>query len=91
MDGLARDSVANAVVYAHPGRYDEGGAVVHGTSNRVVFAASRNVRLKALEGPLNTFIVGAEDPAPAVANDCGLGPNAVRCVAFLSSSHSVQG
>ena len=91
MDGLVRDSVANAVVYAHPGRYDEGGAVAHGTSNRVVFAASKNVRLKALEGPSNTFIVGAEDPAPAVANDCGLGPNAVRCVAFLSSSHSVQG
>ena len=91
MDGLVRDSVANAVVYAHPGRYDEGGAVVHGTSNRVVFVASRNVRLKALEGPSNTFIVGAEDPAPAVANDCGLGPNATRCVAFLSSANSVQG
>ena len=91
MDGLVRDSVSDAVVYVHPGRYDEGGAVAHGTSNRVVFAASQNVRMKALEGPSNTFIVGAEDPAPAVANDCGLGPNATRCVAFLSAANSVQG
>ncbi|MBQ6008590.1 MAG: hypothetical protein IJL17_08620 [Kiritimatiellae bacterium] len=91
MDGLERDSVGNAVVYAHPGRYDEGGAVLRGVSNRVVFSTTTSVRLKALEGPQNTFIVGAEDPAPVVANDYGLGPNATRCVAFPKASHSVQG
>ena len=91
MDGLARDSISSALVYAAPGRYDEGGAVARGCSNRVVFASGRTVRLKALEGPRSTFIVGAEDPAPAVANAYGLGPNATRCVAFLKSSHSVQG
>ena len=91
MDGLERDSVGNAVVYAHPGRYDEGGAVLRGISNRVVFSTTTCVRLKALEGPHNTVIVGAEDPAPVVANDYGLGPNAMRCVAFPKASHSVQG
>ena len=91
MDGLARDSINRALVYVHPGRYDEGGAVARDTSNRVVFASGRVVRLKALGGPENTFIVGAEDPDPAVANDYGLGPNATRCVTFLSASHSVQG
>ena len=91
MDGLERDSVGNAVVYAHPGRYDEGGAVLSGISNRVVFSTTTSVRLKALGGPHNTFIVGAEDPTPVVANDYGLGPNATRCVAFPKASHSVQG
>ena len=90
VDGLARDSVGDAVVYVGPGRYNEGGAVAEGTSNRVVFARNA-VRLKALEGPENTFIVGAEDPNPAVANDYGLGPKATRCVAFSTSGHSVQG
>ena len=91
MDGLARDSIDSAVVYAAPGRYDEGGAVERGTSNRVVFASNRSVRLRAQSGPHDTFIVGAEDPEPAVANDYGLGPNATRCVAFLNSRHAVQG
>ena len=91
MDGIVRDSVGNAVVYARPGRYDEGGAVLRGIFNRVVFPTACSVRLKALEGPHNTFIIGAEDPAPVVANDYGLGPNATRCVAFPKASHSVQG
>ena len=91
MDGIVRDSVGNAVVYARPGRYDEGGAVLRGIFNRVVFPTACSVRLKALEGPHNTFIIGAEDPAPVVVNDYGLGPNATRCVAFPKASHSVQG
>ncbi len=91
MDGLARDSIFRALVYVHPGRYNEGGTVARGVSNRVVFASNSAVRLKALEGPEKTFIVGAEDPNPAVANSYCLGPNAMRCVAFCNSGHSVQG
>ena len=91
MDAIERDNVGNALVYVHPGRYDEGGKTATSLSNRVVFASGRTVRLKALEGPERTFIVGAADPDPAVPNDFGLGPNAMRCVAFLGDGNSVQG
>ena len=91
MDAIERDSIANALVYVHPGRYDEGGKVATSLSNRVVFASGHAVRLKALEGPERTFIVGAADSNPVVPNDLGLGPNAMRCVAFLGAGNSVQG
>ena len=91
MDAIERDNIVNALVYVHPGRYDEGGKVATSLSNRVVFASGHAVRLKALEGPERTFIVGAADSAPVVPNDLGLGPHAMRCVAFLGAGNSVQG
>ena len=91
MDAIERDNVGNALVYVHPGRYDEGGKTATSLSNRVVFASGRAVRLKALEGPERTFIVGAADSNPVVPNNFGMGPCAMRCVAFLGNGNSVQG
>ena len=63
-----------AVVKAKAGRYDNGGAYFYGNC-RVVL--TNEVCVRAVDGPLSTFIVGA-DGSPA--NPDGCGTNAYRCV-----------
>ena len=66
------------VIKAKPGRYDKGGMMWGGVSNRVaVTSTAAYVRLLAEEGPENTFIVGAEDPNST--HPYKYGPAAVRC------------
>ena len=42
--------------------------------------------MKAVAGSANTFITGAADPNPAIANDYGLGPAAVRCIGVATNA-----
>ena len=84
----AADSTVNAdtLILAREGDYNEGGAEYLG-SNRVYVASSKNLRVKAVAGAGSTFITGAADPAPVVANDYGLGPAAVRCIAAVTNAN----
>ena len=75
----AVDCTANTLVLAHPGDYAEGEKYWSG-SNRVYVSTKRLLRVKAVAGAESTFITGAADPEPAIANDYGLGPKAVRCI-----------
>ena len=78
------------VIKAMKGAYGEGCAFYGGVSNRVAFTNdSFNVRLYAVDGPDETFIVGAEDRSTGHAY--GYGSAAVRCVASGSGSSSVNG
>ena len=77
---------ANRLVLAHAGDYAEGGAEWSG-SNRVYVSTEKLLRVKAVEGTANTFITGAADPAPVIANDYGLGPAAVRCVGAVTNAN----
>ena len=70
---------AETLVLARAGDYNEGGAEYLG-SNRVYVATKKELRVKAVAGAGSTFITGAADPAPVIANDYGLGPAAVRCI-----------
>ena len=88
----AVDSTAGAtraVVKARAGRYDEGGAYFWG--NCRVFVTN-NVCIRAVDGPGNTFIVGANG---SPANPDGCGANAYRCVGIdiskLSTAAGIVG
>ena len=75
----AVDCTANTLVLAHAGNYAEGEKYWNG-SNRVYVSTKRLLRVKAVAGAENTFITGAADPEPTIANNYGLGPKAVRCI-----------
>ena len=75
----AVDCTADTLVLAHAGDYAEGEKYWSG-SNRVYVSTKRLLRVKAVAGAESTFITGAADPEPAIANDYGLGPKAVRCI-----------
>ncbi len=75
----AVDCTADTLVLAHPGDYAEGETYWSG-SNRVYVSTKRLVRVKAVAGVESTFITGAADPEPTIANNYGLGPAAVRCI-----------
>lgn len=79
-NGVAGEHI---LVNAFPGTYAEGCAWENGcgVSNRVVFKGWSNctLRLKSMEGPEKTFIVGAPDP-DHLEDDNGRGPAAIRCV-----------
>lgn len=78
------------LVIAAAGTYATGGAVASGLSARVALTNAA-VRIIAPDGPEKTIIAGAADPSPVVANDLGLGPNAVRCVYVGALQTAVQG
>jgi len=82
--------IGGRLVIAAAGTYDTGGAVASGLSARVALTNAA-VRIIAPDGPEKTIIAGAADPSPVVANDLGLGPNAVRCVYVGASQTAVQG
>ena len=65
------------IVKAKAGRYDAGGGYYRGNCRVLI---SSEVCLRAVDGPENTFIVGANgDPA----NSDGCGTNAYRCVGII--------
>ena len=67
-----------SLVKAKAGRYDAGGRYFWGNCRVLI---TTNVCLRAVDGPENTFIVGA-DGSPANADGCGT--NAYRCVGIKS-------
>ena len=67
-----------SLVKAKAGRYDAGGGYFWGNCRVLI---TTNVCLRAVDGPENTFIVGA-DGSPANADGCGT--NAYRCVGIKS-------
>ena len=75
----AVDCTAPTLVLARAGDYAEGETEWKG-SNRVYVSTKAALRVKAVAGAGSTFITGAADPAPVIANDHGLGPAAVRCI-----------
>ena len=76
---------AETLVLAHPGDYAEGEAYWNGT-NRVYVSTKKELRVKAVAGSASTFITGAADPDPAIANDYGLGSAAVRCIGVATNA-----
>ena len=81
----AVDCTAETLVLARAGDYAEGEAYWNG-SNRVYVSTKKELRVKAVAGSANTFITGAADPDPAIANDYGLGPAAVRCIGVATNA-----
>ena len=81
----AVDCTAETLVLARAGDYAEGEAYWNG-SNRVYVSTKKELRVKAVAGSANTFITGAADPNPAIANDYGLGPAAVRCIGVATNA-----
>ena len=76
---------AETLVLARAGDYAEGEAYWNG-SNRVYVSTKKELRVKAVAGSANTFITGAADPDPAIANDYGLGSAAVRCIGVATNA-----
>ena len=77
-------------VFAKKGVYDKGGVSFGGVTNRV--AVSNNstyVNIYAVDGPEETFIVGAGDESSSHAYK--LGPAAVSCVASANGAVCVNG
>ena len=74
---------SDSMVLAASGTYAEGLSYNYGHSNRV--SITRNIVLKAAEGPEHTVILGNRDPN----GDNGCGTNAARCV-FISTG-SLEG
>jgi len=70
----------DGTVYVSNGWYATGGAVIPGGSSKVEnrVMADRAVRIESMNGPSNTWIVGAHDPLTG-----GYGTGAVRC-AYLT-------
>ena len=92
----AAANVANAVsnsywvIYAKKGRYDKGGALYAGITNRFAVTNSKTyIRLYAVDGPAETFIVGAGDDEST--HPFKYGDAAVRCVASITGCGSVNG
>lgn len=81
----AVDCTAETLVLARAGDYAEGETYWNG-SNRVYVSTKKELRVKAVAGSANTFITGAADPDPAIANDYGLGPAAVRCIGVATNA-----
>ena len=77
-------------IYAKKGRYDKGGALYQGITNRVAFTDNKTyISLYSVDGPEETFIVGAESPGST--HPYGYGDGAMRCVAALSGCATVNG
>ena len=74
-----------ALIKAKAGRYDAGGGDFWGNSRVLI---GKNICIRAVGGPENTFIVGANGN-PANADGCGT--NAYRCVAIKDATISVAG
>jgi hypothetical protein len=70
------------LVVVNDGIYDTGGAEVYILSNRV--AISKAITVRSLNGPDNTFIVGAADPVSTN------GPLAMRC-AYVTNGAALVG
>ena len=81
----AVDCTAATLVLARAGDYAEGETAWNGL-NRVYVSTKKELRVKAVAGAGSTFITGAADPAPAIANDHGLGPAAVRCIGVATNA-----
>ena len=81
----AVECTAATLVLARAGDYAEGETAWKG-SNRVYVSTKKELRVKAVAGADSTFITGAADPAPAIANDHGLGPAAVRCIGVATNA-----
>ena len=64
---------SNDTVLVTNGVYDSGGTVLHGQNFTNRIAITKNVVVQGVNGPTNTFIVGASDNGTN-------GPLAVRCV-----------
>ena len=78
------------VVYAKKGRYEKGGKFYGGLTNRVAITKSGvYVRLYAVDGPQETFIVGKGDAASTHAMKYG--DAAVRCYATCTSCAQLSG
>ena len=82
----AVDRNVDTLVLARAGDYAEGETFCDG-SNRVYVSSTKTLRVKAVAGAENTFITGAADPEPAVANNYGLGPKAVRCIGAVTNAN----
>jgi hypothetical protein len=99
MDHIAGNSLANTIVYAKPGDYDEGEEYAFGHTNRVVFPSAQSVLLKSVGGAKVTTIRGRMDneTAPYPGQYRGCGPNAIRCVTYKTAPsgtlvyHAIQG
>ena len=84
------DSNRYFLIKAKPGRYDKGGEVFGGISNRVAITSNAaRIRIYAVNGPSETFIVGAEDPNST--HPYKYGPAAVRCVGSNTGVASING
>ena len=82
----AVDRNVDTLVLARAGDYAEGETFCDG-SNRVYVSSTKALRVKAVAGAENTFITGAADPEPVVANNYGLGPKAVRCIGAVTNAN----
>ena len=70
-----------------PDKGTNGGVDLTGHNACINVPAGRNMVIRAVDGPEETFIEGAVDPdAPSTANGCG--PGAYRC-AYLNASANV--
>ena len=78
------------VIFAKKGRYDKGGAEYGGLTNRVAVTNNKTyVRLYAVDGPDETFIVGAGDDTSE--HPYKFGPAAVRCTSSATGCATVNG
>ena len=73
----------NRIIKVKKGVYDQGlgASMLYCASNRVEVCNGGFPRLVAVDGPEETFIVGAADEDALDTEDKGCGPAAVRCVA----------
>lgn len=78
-------SANRTLIKAKAGRYDAGGSNFWGNARVVI---PRSLCIRAVDGPENTFIVGANGN-PANADGCGT--NAYRCVAIKDGVDSGAG
>ena len=74
------------IVYAAPGVYDNGEAVVDGIKYRVSIPAG--TKLISTGTRENTFLVGKADTTANAVNGCG--PDAVRC-GYLAAGAEIHG
>ena len=80
IQGAVNVATSGDTVWVTNGVYDAGGALTPGysLSNRVYI--TKAITLQSMNGPANTFIVGAADPASTN------GPAAVRCVYLVTNA-----
>lgn len=85
LNAAVQATTATHVVYAKAGDYASAEEVSFGVRNRVVVpdTLAGELRVIAVDGPENTFITGAADPANASQ---GIGSGAIRCIAVNSTS-----
>ena len=82
----AVDRNVDTLVLARAGDYAEGETFCDG-SNRVYVSSTKALRVKAVAGAANTFITGAPDMDPEIANNYNLGPKAVRCIGAVTNAN----